>query len=279
MLRTVSGACSTWTAPTVTAPERRCPSPVKLTLPPGGSEIRAANFWGGRLAARLVLHHTACRATGIVSHGLQHDWCCNTRLAARLVLQHTACSTTGAATHGLPHDWCCNTTACSTTGAATHVLPRDSCASRLVFRPEQSSNYGVADEGRNSLPRESPADRQLENRSRCGAPVGEPLPLSTASWKTGRAPTRPPQKFAARISDPPGGRVNYPSDGAVVSASSKPPPRAVSKPPLTQNRQSARGEGELPLGWCSCFSFIQAATTCSFKTALNTESSVLPGGG
>ncbi len=44
---------------------------------------------------------------------------------------------------------------------------------------------------------------------------------------------------------PPPGRVNYPSDGAVFSASSKPPPRAVSKPPLTQNRQSSpRREGQ-----------------------------------
>ncbi len=40
--------------------------------------------------------------------------------------------------------------------------------------------------------------------------VGRSLELQTACWKITRAATRPPQKFAARISDPPGGRVNFP---------------------------------------------------------------------
>ncbi len=57
------------------------------------------------------------------------------------------------------------------------------------------------------------ATSSWERQSRSNLFVRTSVALQANCWKTCRAASRPPQKFAARISDPPGGRVNLTGDG------------------------------------------------------------------
>ncbi len=110
------------------------------------------------------------------------------------------------------------------------------------------------------------ANSSLERQSRSNLLVRTSVPLPANCWKTCPAASRPPQKFAARISDPPGGRVNLTGDGqrlvaqkrfgAVNVLQESETVRSTSEfqfPPL--NRQSTLREGKFDKGWgavCLC---------------------------
>ncbi len=104
------------------------------------------------------------------------------------------------------------------------------------------------------------ATRSLERQSRSNLFVRTSVALQPFRWNVCRAATRPPQKFAARISDPPGGRVNLTGDGQRRSG-------AVTVVDVNelQEPETVRSTFEFP--------FLHQLPKST------TESSVLPGGG
>ncbi len=142
----------------LTAQTSRCPSPVKFTLPPGGSEMSAANFWGGRSAARPVFQRTVCSAIGAPTNGLQRDRRSNERSAARSALQRTVCSAIDAPTNGLQRD------------RLQAVRTGSSCVARwhLVLQVE--------------FPRDGTGHRSCRFKSSCTFLCDKQHPRSTVLW-------------------------------------------------------------------------------------------------
>ena len=59
----------------IRATKRRNQCQGKFTLPSGGSEIGAANFWGGRVAARVIFQQAVCSLSDVPTKRLAIRLC------------------------------------------------------------------------------------------------------------------------------------------------------------------------------------------------------------